>query len=117
MKVEQQMTKYNNSLWGKIKQKLLYFFYGNRKNNNINKSASTEEKSKEEIISLYNKVKSGNVNLDDLDEKMLYKIALLLKEEIDILNEKLKEDFYETTMHLNNLKMYNKEVQLLRKNS
>jgi hypothetical protein len=42
---------------------------------------------------------------------------LLLKEEMEISNEKLKEEFNQTTLHLYNLKMYNKQVELLKKDS
>lgn len=119
MDENKQMLTYKNGLWSKIKQTIKKLF--SKKSNSFSNSSITEvkniqEHSKEEFMKIYNSVKSNTIDLESLDKKTLYKIMLLLKEEMDLLDKKLSNAFNETDIHLYNLKMYTKEIELLNKN-
>ena len=118
MNKNEQMIVRKVSFWNRIKQTFKnIFFKSNDFVGTTDNLGIYSDKTKEELMEIYNKVKNYAIDLNELDSDTLYKIMLLLKEEIEISNKKLKEEFNQTTLHLYNLKMYNKQVELLKKDS
>lgn len=118
MNKNEQVIVRKVSFWNKIKQIFKNTFLSSK---DISENKEDSEvcigKTKKEIMEIYNNVKNNDMDLNELDSNTLYKIMLLIKEEIEISNKKLKEEFDQTTLHLCNLKMYNKQVEFLKKNS
>ena len=118
MNKNEQIIVRKVSFWNKIKQIFKNTFLSSK---DISENKEDSEvcigKTKKEIMEIYNNVKNNDMDLNELDSNTLYKIMLLIKEEIEISNKKLKEEFDQTTLHLCNLKMYNKQVEFLKKNS
>lgn len=114
-----QMTTYKNSFWHTMKQSIKNFFYKWKKTSqkaSIIESQNKNGLTKEEFMKIYNSVKSNNIDFNTLDKEVLYNIVLLLREEIDLLDNNLKEHLTKTEIHLFNLKMYHKQIELLNKN-
>ena len=118
MNKNEQIIVRKVSFWNKFKQIFKNIFF---KSNDIVESKESlriyTDKSKKEILEIYNKVKNNVIDLNELDSDTLYKIMLLVREEIELSNKKFKEEFNQTTLHLYNLKMYNKQIELLKKDS
>lgn len=125
MEETKQMTTYKSGFWNTLKQKIISIFFKSKKKNyqqtkeehESNTQNIKDEKSKKEIMEIYNKVKANQINLVDLDKDTLYKIMLLLNEEIEINNKKMEEKIKEIDIHLYNVKMYTKEIELFKKKS
>jgi len=117
METKDKMIIYRHGFWDKIKQKIRSIFL--KKQDIYQEQMDIKEKSnsKEEIMNIYNKVKYGNVNLSDLDKNILYKIMILLNEEIEITSKKMKGKITEANMLLYNIKMHNKELDYKKQNS
>ena len=47
---------------------------------------------KDEILSIYGKIKDGNLNLEDLSKEELIKVLRLYKEEIYLVKRRLDEE-------------------------
>lgn len=116
MEPKVQMTEYKKSFWCKIKEKIFNIFFKNKEyieEKNVmvaenNKVEKIEDNSKKEFMKVYEQVKKQEISLDDLEDNMLYKVMLFLKEEIDITNKKIKAEINETAIHVNNLNLNNK---------
>lgn len=119
MQDNNQMIKYKISFWDKIKKELSKLFFKNKKIETYNnqEEIKKEKISKEEVIESYRKVKEGVINIDDLEEDLVHKILLLMNEEIKINNKKIKEKIENMKISLYNIEMYNKEIEVLKKNS
>ena len=121
MNKDKQMIQYKEKFFSKLKQKIKsLFFKSNIKNiekENIAASKHNEELNKEEIMRLYKNVKDEKVDLNNIEAKDLYRVMLLLKEEIEIIENKINREMQDVDIHYNNLKMYNKQVSLLKKDS
>lgn len=128
---DKQLINYKKSFFTKIKEKFLNFF---NRNKNIKKIESikevdneqTDEKvhtennlieeqgeidnnknmSKEEFMEIYNKVKTGEIDTETLEEEILYKIMIMLNEEIELSSEKTYNQIRKTEELIND---YNKQ--------
>jgi len=118
MAKNKQMKIYENSLWSIIKNKFFNIF---KKEKNSNKviindiSNNKSLKTKEEIMEIYNKVKSKQMEVEEIDENTLDKIMILVKEEIDLINKKVEMELNDAKMHLYDLKNYVKDIELSKK--
>lgn len=119
MQENNQMTRYKISFWDKIKKEIRKLFFKNKEIEiyNNKKEIKEEKISKEEVIETYRKIKEGIINIDDLEENLVHKILLLMNEEIKINNQRIKEKIDNMRISLYNIEMYNKEIEVLKKNS
>ena len=121
MNEDKQMIQYKESFFEKLKRKIKSIFLKSDINNiereNIETPKHNEKLNKEEIMKLYKDVKVGTVDLNNVEEKDLYRVMLLLKEEIEIIKDKINKEMQDVDIHYNNLKMYNKQISLLKKDS
>lgn len=119
MQENNQMTRYKISFWDKIKKEIRKLFFKNKEIEiyNNKKEIKEEKISKEEVIETYRKIKEGIINIDDLEENLVHKILLLMNEEIKINNQRIKEKIDNMRISLYNIEMYNKEIEILKKNS
>lgn len=121
MNQNEHMIIYKNNFWRKLKNIIKNIFAKNEIQDNKEEAKkindNTQKKSKQEILEIYNNVKLGQIELEELDDDDLYKVMILLKEELEITHSKLKEELKKIDIQLYNLKTYNKEIELLKKNS
>ena len=119
MQENNQMTRYKISFWDKIKKEIRKLFFKNKgiEIYNNKKEIKEEKISKGEVIETYRKIKEGIINIDDLEENLVHKILLLMNEEIKINNQRIKEKIDNMRISLYNIEMYNKEIEVLKKNS
>lgn len=119
MQENNQMTRYKISFLDKIKKGIRKLFFKNKgiEIYNNKKEIKEEKISKEEVIETYRKIKEGIINIDDLEENLVHKILLLMNEEIKINNQRIKEKIDNMRISLYNIEMYNKEIEVLKKNS
>lgn len=123
MKDNNQMIKVEDGFFARLRNKIkdlfLKFKKVNKTENKLNaiQEKNNNELSKQEIITLYKKIKNEEIDLEqlDVDDDMLYKVIELLNEEINIIHNKMKSTLEETKIHLYNLKMYTKEIEMLNK--
>lgn len=123
MKDNNQMIKVEDGFFARLRNKIKDLFLKFKKvNKTENKLNAIQEKnnnglSKQEIIILYEKIKNEEIDLEqlDVDDDTLYKVIELLNEEINIIHNKMKSTLEETKIHLYNLKMYTKEIEILNK--
>lgn len=119
MQDNNQMIKYKISFWDKIKKKIRKLFFKNKRIEAYNnqKEIKKETTSKEEVIGIYRNIKGGVISIDDLEEDLVHKVLLLMNEEIKINNKKIKDKIENMRISLYNIEMYNKEIEVLKKNS
>lgn len=122
MDKKEHMIIYKESIWSRIKNKFLSLFSKKKNQSNIdshkeNKIVNTVSKTKEEIMEIYNKVKSRQMEIEELDGDTLDKVILLIREEMDLINKKIENELNDTKMHLHDLKSYIKDIELAKKNS
>lgn len=116
-----QLVKYQKeTFFSKIKRRILNFFKGTNKITNENKvennGISVIDINKQEFFETYEKVKRHEVDLSTLDKKTLYKIIKMLDEEIELTSKLADEKFDKIANSMNNMKMYTKEIELIREN-
>ena len=122
MQENKSMQIYKVSIFERIKRKFVSIFLKNNKKtdkvatNDIKQPSYTEE-DKKEFLRIYNAAKEGTIDLATLDKGTLYKVMLLANEEMQIKSKKLKEEIDEMNTHIDNLRIYNKQISLLNKNS
>ena len=122
MQENKSMQIYKVSIFERIKRKFVSIFSKNNKKtdkvatNDIKQPSYTEE-DKKEFLRIYNAAKEGTIDLATLDKGTLYKVMLLANEEMQIKSKKLKEEIDEMNTHIDNLRIYNKQISLLNKNS
>ena len=80
-----------------------------QENSEITKTST----SKEEIFDIYNKIKKGEYNPDELDEEKREKINVILKSEIDIKKKQLERKKIELDM-LKQDNIANERIRLMR---
>lgn len=66
---------------------------------------------KQDIMNLYQKVKNKEISLENIESDKLYKIMILLNEEVKMRYEEMAVKCNEVKSHLNNAIMYNKQVE------
>ncbi len=118
---DKKLIKYKKSFFTKIKEGLLNFFHRKqiiqkrdtiKDNNNEQKEEKTviedtlkepqenilknKNMSKEEFMEIYNKVKNKEIDTDTLDEDTLYKIMIMLNEEIELSSKKVYNEIRKT---------------------
>ena len=119
MESKVQIIECKKSFWNKVKEKISKIFFRKRsyieenseiikENINIEKA---EDNSKKEFMQVYEQIKNQEISLDEVDDNMLYKVMLLLKEEIDITNKKIDLEINEVAISLNNLNINNNKLQ------
>ena len=102
------------NFFSKIKQKILSFF--NRKNET--KEIIEEPKTtinKKDFFDIYSNVKNKNLNLDELNKDTLYKVMIMLDEEISGYLKRIEENKDKIDVSVNNLKIYNQELKLIKR--
>lgn len=94
-----------------------------RKLNNENKKKIIQKSSqniskidKVEFFEMYKRIKKGTIKIDEIDKETAKKILLIAIEEIDINNAKIRKKFERAKVSSENIKIYDKEIQVLRKN-
>ena len=114
---EKQMIEYKPNWWNKFKQKLFNFLkIKTQKPINTEQETSQDPKTmpKEEFMEIYKGVKEGTVDMKTLDNKTLERIMILLNEEINLTYNMLKDNLNKIDLSLINMKMYNKEVDIMK---
>ncbi|MBR3249408.1 MAG: hypothetical protein IKF83_01760 [Clostridia bacterium] len=72
---------------------------------------------KKELMQIYSDVKSKKISPKELDFDTLIKVMLMLKEELELMLKTSNKNMEKIQISLNNIKMYEKEIELLKKNS
>ena len=72
---------------------------------------------KKELMQIYSDVKSKKIRPKELDFDTLIKVMLMLKEELELMLKTSNKNMEKIQISLNNIKMYEKEIELLKKNS
>lgn len=72
---------------------------------------------KKEFRQIYNDVKLKKINPEQLDFETLTKVMLMLKEELKLMLKTSNKNMEKIQISLENIKMYEKEIELLKKNS
>ena len=72
---------------------------------------------KGEFFEIYEKVKNGEMNLENLDKETVLRILRMIKEELSINSDKINKKMNSFKISLDNAKMYNKEIELYTKNN
>lgn len=87
------MIKYSSSIFVKIKNKIRSVFAKNKSINDvqITNNLETDSNEKARIMELYKKIKQDESIISTISEQDLYKIMLLLNEEITIISDKIEE--------------------------
>lgn len=118
MQRSNQMIKYKISFWDRIKKRIKKVFLKDEEKESCNDDIIIKEDklSKDKVMEIYKQIKAGKTSIDDLDANIVNKIMLLMNEEMKINNEKIKEKIEDMKIHLYNLEMYNKQIELLKKN-
>lgn len=82
------------------------------KNEKNKKSLNIDKK---EFFELYKKVKSKEIDINTLDQEKKRRILIMIREEVNINSKKIDEKFSELNVSTENIKIYNKEIELLKK--
>ena len=129
MQNNNQIIKYKLNFLNKIKQKIISIFTKKQEvktytyNYDIIKGDKT---SKEKIMEIYKQIKNDKIgnrvvvtvkSVNDLDESVVSKLIILMNEEMKINIEKINKEIESMKTHLYNMEMYNKQIELLKKNS
>ena len=120
MQNNNQIIKYKLNFLNKIKQKVISIFTKKQEvktytyNDDIIKGDKT---SKEKVMEIYKQIKNDKIKIDDLDESVVSKLIILMNEEMKINNEKINKEIESMKTHLYNMEMYNKQIEILKKNS
>ena len=107
----------------KIKRKIFCFFSKTKKsknteneNNNIIIPEGISLFDKKDFFGIYEKIKNGEANLDELDEETTNKVIVMLDEEIALNSRKIEDQMRMIEISINKLKMSNSSLELLNKN-
>ncbi len=91
--------------------------------NNVDKDISNDEfidekkKQKEEFFNLYNNVKNGTINVNNLMINDLIKVQFMMKKEIGILDEKINQKENEVNIQNTEINILNREKEKNEKSS
>lgn len=88
-----EIIPYKENIFTRIKNSILKLFGKKQIENNI--VQKEEEVAKQELLKIYEGVKKNNDNIDSIDTEQLYKIMLLLNEEINLVNERVNKEIRE----------------------
>ena len=119
MKDNVQLIKYEKeNFFEKIKNKIINMF---SKKKNIKKVSQNTKNNipnidKKSFIDTYEKAKKQEIDIENLDKETIRKILLMEIEELNISSEKIDRKLESFEINLNNVKMYNREIKLLKKN-
>ena len=115
MNVNNQMIEYKKeSFFSKIKQKIVSFFTRKNQAKEIIEKPKTMI-NKKEFFDIYSNVKNKDINLDELSNDTLYKVMIMLDEEMSVNLKKIEEKKNKIDISINNIKIYNKEIELLKR--
>lgn len=87
------IVKYKTNIFTRIKNAIRFIFVKKRNDvcdNLENRVVGVDIEEKERILELYTKIKQDESIITGISEQDLYKIMLLLNEEITIVNDKLE---------------------------
>lgn len=90
---EKQVIPYKETVFTKFKNRIMNWL--KRKdniNNNLEQNVTNKSDEKQEVMKLYELIKNEEVDLNSVDTDKLYKIMLLLNEEIKIVNDKINSE-------------------------
>lgn len=114
METDKQMIEYKKeTLFSRIKKKIMNFF--SRRKETTTQVIKEKVVNKQDFFNTYNAVKEGSIDLDTIEPDTLYRIILLLKEEIDMSCKKADEKIQMIETSLANIKMYSKDIELMKK--
>ena len=91
--------------------------------NNVNKDIKNDEfidekkKQKEEFFTLYNNVKNGTINVNNLMINDLIKVQFMMQKEIGILDEKINQKENEVNVQNTEINILNREKEKNEKSS
>ena len=91
--------------------------------NHVNKDISNDElidekkKQKEEFFTLYNNVKNGTINVNNLMINDLIKVQFMMQKEIGILDEKINQKENEVNVQNTEINILNREKEKNEKSS
>lgn len=118
MKEEVQLIEYKKeSFFERIKNKIKRMFFKKEQVKVNEENVDYVGLNKGEFFEIYEKVKNGEMNLENLDKETVVKILRMLKEELNINRNKINEKMNSFKISLDNAKMYNKEIELYMKNN
>lgn len=104
--MKKELIKVNDGFVSKIKNFFRNLFYSSKKSENIGLANEKKENniaqnivSKDEFMSIYQKAKNKEIDLETLEPKMLEKMCILLEEEISLKQKKLDEKLLKIKMY------------------
>ena len=71
----------------------------------INNNNEFKPTSKKEFMEIYNKATNNEIDLENIDTETLYKIMILLNEEVNMLKQKATDELHIAQDMLNDLKI------------
>lgn len=112
------------SFWDKLKNKIRNFFFKKKKiakepnrqePNQIKPEEAIAPLDKIEFFSLYEQVKKQEVPIETLDKETIRRILIMLEEELKINEKKMEEKMQTLEISLDNIQIYQKEIELMKK--
>jgi len=88
-----EMVEYKSNIFTRIKTKIISLFGKKEtviKKDSPNSVTEVSNMEKARIMNLYDTIKQDSSKIDNVSEQDLYKLMLLLNEEITIINEKVE---------------------------
>lgn len=123
-KFNEMISCKDESFFTKIKRKIFSFFSRRKKPVDVENSEQSniiiptglKVFEKKEFFKIYNKIKSEEIDLNEIDEETLYKVITMLDEEMTVNSRKIDDQMKMIEININSLKMYNSSIKALNKN-
>ena len=118
-KIFEKIKRYFKRIFNRQNTKLIEESTINNVNKDINNDEFIDEKKKqkEEFFTLYNNVKNGTINVNNLMINDLIKVQLKMKKEIGILDEKINQKENEVNVQNTEINILNREKEKNEKSS
>lgn len=115
MKDDKQLIKYKKeNFFEKIKNKIIKIFSKKQNEKNTIQKINVSNIGKEKFFDIYEKVKRQEIKIETLDKETIRKILVMTQEELNLNNKKIEQKLKQLEISLENIKMYNKEIELLK---
>ena len=118
-KILKKLKRYFKRIFNRQNTKLIEESTINNANKDISNEESIDEKKKqkEEFLTLYNNIKSGTINVNNLMINDLIKVQFMMKKEIGILDEKINQKENEVNVQNTEINILNREKEKNEKSS
>lgn len=118
-KIFEKIKRYFKRIFNRQNTKLIEESTINNVNKDINNDEFIDEKKKqkEEFFTLYNNVKNGTINVNNLMINDLIKVQFMMQKEIGILDEKINQKENEVNVQNTEINILNREKEKNEKSS